>query len=143
MRLQIYIQLFLDDQRMPKEASGYATVRGVNPDIYEMNWVIVQSYDEFRDWILKHGLPDMISFDYDLGEDDAKKKVAKGISKKKARLDKKLAKSGFGCARWLVNHCIDRHLDLPKWAVHSANEIGYKKIKLLLDNFESYKESGF
>jgi hypothetical protein len=36
-------------------------------EIYRKKWQIVRSYDEFVAWIERHGLPDFISFDHDLG----------------------------------------------------------------------------
>jgi hypothetical protein len=132
--------LFLDDIRMPSEASGYALVRGTNPRIYSLHWIIVRSYSEFTEWIKANGLPWFISFDHDLGEDEARKKVAAGKSKKKARQEKKIAKSGMDCAKWLVEYCLDNDLELPRWAVHSANPAGYENIKGLLENFKNHRK---
>lgn len=110
--------LFLDDIRNPNEAATYAEVRGVNPVIYKEEWVIVRDYLEFVDWIKKNGLPELISFDHDLGEADEH--------------------TGMDCAWWLVNYCLDNNCALPKWAVHSANPAGYDNIKGLLINFEKH-----
>jgi len=108
--------LFLDDIRNPIEASTYAKSRGVNPDIYKLEWIIVRDYFEFVNWITKNGLPELISFDHDLGEADEY--------------------TGMDCAKWLVNYCLDNNCALPKWAVHSANPAGYDNIKSLLLSFE-------
>lgn len=108
--------LFLDDIRMPFEASVYAKSRGINPAIYAEEWIIVRDYSEFTDWIIKNGLPELISFDHDLGEADEH--------------------TGMDCAKWLVNYCLDNKCVLPKWAVHSANPAGYDNINGLLLGFE-------
>ena len=42
------------------------------------------------------------------------------------------------CAKWLVNYCLDRNLDLPEYYIHTMNPIGAENIKSL---FESYEKS--
>jgi hypothetical protein len=116
MRIQKRGNLFLDDIRKPIDASTYAQSRGINPDIYKKHWIILRNYLEFTNWITKYGLPDLISFDHDLGEADEH--------------------TGMDCAKWLVNYCLDNKLALPEWAVHSANPAGYDNIKGLLLSFE-------
>lgn len=108
--------LFLDDLRMPIDAAVYAKSRGVNPAIYEEEWIIVRDYLQFTNWIAKNGLPELISFDHDLGEADER--------------------TGMDCAKWLVIYCLDNHCALPKWAVHSANPAGCDNIKGLFLSFE-------
>ena len=52
------VSLYLDDLRTPTE-----TLPGYHP------WNVVRNYDEFKEWILRNGVPDLISFDHDLGEE--------------------------------------------------------------------------
>ena len=125
--------IWLDDLRDPFEKDGEWLVFSPIEHPYEVHWV--KSYEEFVGWITVNGLPNAICFDHDLGEDAAKEKVAKGMNKKKARLEKKLAKSGFDCAKWLVEHCMDWGLDLPKWNVQSANPVGKDNINGLLSGY--------
>lgn len=73
----------------------------------------VKSYFEFTEFILQNRLPDFISFDHDLGEE----------------------KTGYDCAKWLVNFCMDNNLQLPEFSVHSQNPVGKENIQLLLENF--------
>ena len=49
---------YLDDTRTPTE-----TIPGYKP------WDVVRNYNEFTEYILKNGIPDLISFDHDLGEE--------------------------------------------------------------------------
>lgn len=74
----------------------------------------VRSYAEFVTYIETNALPDLISFDHDLG----------------------LNESGFDCAKWLVNYCLDNNLRLPKFDVHSQNPVGKENILSLLQNFK-------
>ena len=83
-------KLFLDDVRPAPDDS----------------WTIVRSYDDFVAYISRYGVPDLISFDHDLGA----------------------GKSGYDCAKWLMEngYC------LKMWRVHSMNPVGRDNIKFLL-----------
>jgi len=111
-------KLYLDDIRTPQTEG----------------WDIVRNYDDFVAWIRLKGIPDEVSFDHDLGEDIAKEKVANGISKRKAREEKKYAKSGYDAAKWLGEYCIDKNIPFPKYNVHSANPVGKANIEAYLQN---------
>lgn len=95
-------KIYLDDIRIPK---GY-------------EWLVIRNYFEFTTCIKNHGLPSFISFDHDLGEDVARLRVKSGISKRKARAEKRLSKSGMDCAKWLVKYCLDNDLELPEFDCH-------------------------
>lgn len=74
----------------------------------------VRSYAEFVTYITDSGLSDFISFDHDLG----------------------LEESGYDCAKWLVDYCLDNNFRLPKFDVHSQNPVGKENILSLLQNFK-------
>jgi hypothetical protein len=84
------------------------------------------------------GIPDMISFDHDLGEDVAISKVKMGTSKRQARKEKKETKSGYDCAKWLVDYCLDNETPTPHFVVHSANPVGAENIRGLLNNAKKH-----
>jgi hypothetical protein len=96
--------------------------------------VWVKNYDEFINHIIFNGIPDMISFDHDLGEDVAKKRVFNGMSKRQARSLKRETKSGYDCTKWLVDYCLDNGVSIPHFGVHSANPVGAENIRGLLNN---------
>jgi hypothetical protein len=128
--------LWLDDLRNPHEGKW---IEEFAPDYLNSGSIIwVLNYEEFIEWIRKNGLPQKICFDHDLGEDVAIKLVSKGINKKKAREVKKLAKSGYDCAKWLVDYCIDHDLQIPDWNVQSANPVGKENINGLLNNAKKH-----
>lgn len=77
----------------------------------------VYAYEEFVKFILDNGLPDFISYDHDLGE----------------------GKTGYDCAKWLVDYCLENNLSLPEYAVHSQNPVGKENILTLLSNFEKFR----
>ena len=60
------------------------------------------------------------------------------MNKKKAREVKKLAKSGYDCAKWLVDYCIDNDTQIPYWNVQSANPVGKENINGLLINAKKH-----
>src|SRR5690554_5209013 len=81
-------------------------------------FVLVENYVEFTEFIEQNGLPDFISFDHDLGEE----------------------KTGYDCAKMLVEYCLDRQITLPDFAVHSQNPVGKQNIESLLGNFRKQQK---
>lgn len=129
--------LWLDDIRNPHLANWlmqYAPRFAYGEG--EVIWV--KGYTEFVDWIKTNGLPDMIAFDHDLGKDEALLKIQNGMSKRKARIERRETMSGHDCAKWLVEYCMDNDLELPKWTVQSANPTGRDNINGLLNNFRKH-----
>lgn len=102
-------RLFLDDIR---------TIDMVYHKTFESEFDTVRTYEAFVDYISKHGLPDFISFDNDLGLDD----------------DGNLAPDGLAAAKWLV---YESGLDLRPlhYNVHSANPVAAEQIRGLLGNY--------
>lgn len=130
--------LWIDDIRDPLTGNWIADFA---PEYFSCKKIVwVKSYEEFTRWIKFNGLPSKICFDHDLGENVAIELVASGVEKLKAREIKKLAKSGFDCAKWLVDYCLDNSLQLPDWNVQSANPVGKENINSLLSNAKKHLE---
>jgi len=130
--------LFLDDVRMPIDVEKYINPVELRP-LYRLKpWIIVRNYREFTEYIKKNGLPGTISFDHDLGEDEAESMVSEGISKRKAREHKKTVKSGYDCAKWLVDYVIENELILPDILCHSMNPVGKENILMLFENYKRF-----
>lgn len=111
--------LWLDDLRDPKDTLWSEWIINSGYDLSELNIVWVKNYVEFIEHINTEGLPDVIGFDHDLGESDEM--------------------TGFDCAKWLVDYCIDNEKDLPKWLIQSANPVGAKNISGLLISYLKFK----
>lgn len=79
-------------------------------------FIWVKNFEEFTSYIAYYRMPGFISFDHDLGEE----------------------KSGYDCAKWLVEFCMNREVPLPDFAVHSQNPVGKENIQALLDNFKKH-----
>ena len=104
--------IWLDDMRDPNDAR--MDWLAYSPIGREVELVWLRDYYQFRNWIIKNGLPDGICFDHDLGEDTP---------------------TGYDCAKWLVNYCLDNQVTLPVWSSQSANPVGKSNINRLLRNF--------
>lgn len=125
--------LWLDDVRDPLKDDWLNFSPIPKYELTEIIWV--KSYDEFVNWIIINGLPDAICFDHDLGLENHFERVKNGLSKRKSKLLKKEEKTGYDCAKWLVDYCLDNNLKLPLYNIQSANPVGKENIKSILDNF--------
>ncbi len=119
-------KLFLDDLRMPKDAIGLVP-DNMNQFYWANDWSVVRGHDEFCDWVSANGLPDFVSFDHDLA-DEHYGGDGEGY----------VEKTGYECAKWLVDYCVDNRLALPDYMVHSANPVGKKNISSYLENAKKH-----
>jgi hypothetical protein len=117
--------LFLDDVRTPESTHEFMHM----PVYLQADWVVVRDYEEFVSKVLSKGVPDMISFDHDLADAH--------YDQQNFDYDKEgEEKTGYHCAKWLIDYCLDNKLKVPtKIIVHSMNPIGSLNIKSL---FETY-----
>jgi len=102
-------KLFLDDIR---------DVNMVYKKLTNNDFVVVRNFHDFKKVIIENGLPELISFDNDLGLDE----------------NDLIAEDGYAAAKWLV---YESELDLInlKFNVHSANPVAAQQIQSLLDNY--------
>lgn len=120
-----YLMLEDKKERTPQVIANYTV--GKAKLIYEENeWIIVRNYDEFVDWILKNGLPDVISFDHDLADEHYAFAGNYNIFREK---------TGYDAAKWLVEFCMYEKLQLPEYYVHSMNVVGKENIINYLENY--------
>ena len=111
--------LLLDDVRNTNQVFEYT-----NQKVFlTHNWTIVKTYQEFITCIIDKGLPEFISFDHDLGE----LSIINGEEK-----------SGYDCAKWLIDYCITNQLILPAYFCHSMNPVGKANIQGLLNNYAKF-----
>ena len=133
--------LFLDDIRVPLDCCTYM----MNRDFYQNNkFVIVRDYNEFTNYIETNGLPDIISFDHDLADGHyTPEYLWDDYEKSKAWQDAQVhtEKTGYECAKWLIDYCIDKGLKCPNYISHSMNPVGRDNIIGVLDNFKKYQDN--
>lgn len=124
--------LFLDDIRVPEDVFNYTG----NPVFLKEEWVIVRSYYEFVKYIEENGLPKIVTFDHDLADVhyDVQDHVDEDYYDLMAAQDEK---TGFHCAKWMINYCMDNELKLPeRILIHSMNGVGAKNINSLFTTYE-------
>jgi len=125
------ISLYLDDTRTPID-----TIPGYHP------WNIVRNYNEFTEWIIKNGIPDLISFDHDLAEehinDYYKQLLENGFQHPNYNEYKE--KTGLDCAKFIVDYCQKNNISLKKCCVHSHNPVGATNIQSLINGFKKHMD---
>jgi hypothetical protein len=108
-------KLFLDDIREP----------------WNGTWDVVRNFDRFKAYIEKYGIPEVVAFDHDLGEQHYQA-YSKGYNE--TAYDEG---TGYDCAEWMVRHAVASGGKLPSIViVHSWNTDGAKRIASL------FKETG-
>ena len=83
------------------------------------SWFIIRNHHDFIHKIsISFNQIECISFDHDLGEE----------------------KTGFDCAKYLIEYCINNNLTPPQTYVHSANPVGRENIVSLINNYLTFIE---
>lgn len=135
--------LILDDVRDAIQVAHCVN----NPNMYiNADWDIVKSYDEFVEYILKNGLPNIISYDHDLADEhyangashvDEQGKHFSGFN-----YNKVTEKTGYHAVLWMIEHCIENEVKMPESYAHSMNPYGRMKIQSAIDQYNRMYESG-
>jgi len=121
--------LMLEDrpERTPEQIANYILPVELRPMYRKEDWIIVKSYDQFVEWILENGLPDVISFDHDLADEHYAFAGNYNIFR---------YETGYDAAKWLCNYCSENSKKLPECYVHSMNPAGADNIRNYLDNYK-------
>lgn len=114
--------LFLDDCRIPSHVKWV--------DLPVCAYVLVRNYKSFVEFIKLRGVPKFISFDHDLADQHYEPNSELDYSKY-------TEKTGYDCAKWLINYCLDNNLEFPNYCVHSFNPVGKQNIISLIENFKN------
>lgn len=123
------MKLFLDDIRDPYRTTHVQLPLGP--------WEVVRNYNEFCKAICSHfndtkSLPEFIAFDHDLADDHYVPDAGGGYYPASTQFKEK---TGYDCAQWLVDFCMDNNLKMCNYIVHSMNPVGKKRIESLLNCF--------
>jgi hypothetical protein len=135
-KAQTEVFIFLDDIREPEHAFEYTNQKM----FIEKKWIVVRNYNEFVSHIEKNGLPKFISFDHDLADSHyTPEHLWTDYAKSKEWQEKQVhqEKTGYECAKWLVDFCIDNNLKCPDYYCHSMNPVGKDNIIGLLRGFQN------
>lgn len=114
--------IFLDDERMPDHVSWI--------ELPLVEWTIVRNYNDFVKTVTERGIPLRVSFDHDLGQEHYQYQF------QEIPYDKFEEKTGYDCAKWLVNYCQEKGQSFPEYYVHSMNIIGRANIIKYVENFK-------
>lgn len=122
--------LFLDDERIPQ------IVTWVELPLVE--WVIARNYNQFVEIIQKNGLPELVSFDHDLADEHYAEYTAahdpKSLTRGRINYDTFKEKTGYDCAKWLAQYCVDNNRPIPQYYTHTMNPIGGANICSILES---------
>lgn len=122
--------LFLDDERIPQ------MVTWVN--LPNVNWEVVSCYEQFVHTIEKNGLPEIVSFDHDLADEHYVEYTAahdpKSLTRGRINYDAFKEKTGYDCAKWLAQYCVDNNRPIPQYYIHTMNPIGGANIFSILES---------
>ena len=106
--------LWLDDIRDPCRSPWTSMLNRVAPSAETITWV--KNYAAFVEYIETKGLPDLVCFDNDLGED----------------------LEGYDCAKYLVNYCVEREIHTPRFICQSSNQPAVENITALINNYNRF-----
>lgn len=117
--------LFIDDERNPDDVTWVQFPR-------DETTFVVRSYDAFVEHVTKCGMPDFVCFDHDLADEHyvamLKENSDNPVNLLNTIVDYGVEKTGYDCAKWLVDHCADNNYKFPDFVVHSMNPIGRDRI---------------
>ena len=115
------VLVWIDDIRDPQESTWQHWIKknfGTND--FDITWI--KSYKEFVDFVDKNGLPSNVSFDHDLGDVE----------------DPNNEKTGYDCAKYIVDYCMDNDRDIPNYRIQSDNGPGRENIDKYLQNYNKF-----
>lgn len=113
--------VWLDDIRNPKSLTWFTWIKN---NCGEFNVVWVKSYEDFTRYISTQGVPAWVSFDHDLGD----------VNNDNGE------KTGYDCAKWLCNFCMDNGIKFPGYSIQSDNGPGAENIDKYIKNYKKHCE---
>ena len=135
--------LFLDDERMPGDVTWCS--------LPSAQYVVVRNFDEFVKHILTFGVPKFVAFDHDLADQHYRVGFEEARAAEPWRLqytyddgdlkktfDYGPEKTGYDCAKWLVEFCEERGSKFPNFVVHSMNPVGKERISQYINNAKKH-----
>ena len=119
--------LFLDDIRVPTNVTWVDIPK-------DQHYSLVRNYQEFVDLITLRGLPKFVCYDHDLSDCH----YGDGLNDRGIDYDSYTEKTGYDCAKWLVDYCMNKGTKHPPYVVHSMNPVGKQNI---ISYVESYNKT--
>lgn len=112
------VLVWIDDLRNPRDTQWkrFITQNFRNVTFDDVVWC--HSYDEFMTYMNAHGIPRYVSFDHDLADTQLTQE-----------------RTGYTCAKSIIDACLDANVDVPQYAIQSSNPVGARNIASLMDNY--------
>jgi hypothetical protein len=132
------VNLFLDDFREPSDAANYMYSKSLQERYRKEPWRVARNYAQFVDLVESEGVPDFVSFDHDLGDEHYLLANARFADWYNYYKDGDREFTGYDCAKWLINYCINNNYKLPQYAVHSQNPVGRDNIVQYLESYKRH-----
>ena len=131
--IQESYNLYLDDIREPN--TSFKKTGDIR--YKELKWRVVKTFNEFVGTIALNGIPNIVSFDHDLGEEHINYYFDNGGRENPPNpLEAHFKeKTGYDCAKWLVGYCSENGLPMPTYLIHSANPVGAENIRSILNRY--------
>ena len=122
--------IFLDDER---------TISNVTwvPLPLREDYMIVRSFEAFKELVEKHGVPEFVSYDHDL----ASEHYGHGLDNDTINYSKFRERTGYDCCQFLVRKCFEAGIPHPPYQVHSMNPVGAENIRSYIESY--HKISNF
>lgn len=133
--------LFLDDERFPGDVTWC--------NLPSAKYSVVRNFSEFVRHIVSFGVPEFVSFDHDLADEHYMIGVRDAQLNSTGQLMFRVAddivdvdygaeKTGYDCAKWLVDFCEQRQVKFPEFIVHSMNPVGKERIAKYIANAKKH-----
>jgi hypothetical protein len=119
--------LLIDDIREISDVRKHCTL----PNIPDNEWTLVRSYNEFVDIVTVRGLPKFVTYDHDLSDAH----YGHGLNGDKINYESYTEKTGYDCAKFLVNEYNKLGIKHPPYQVHSMNPVGKQNIISYIETY--------
>lgn len=133
--------LFLDDVRNPIDVWRYTHKQVYMRD----DWVIARSYNDFVRVVterFKNGeIPELISYDHDLADVHYREASFKDGKVYMKYSESTSEKTGWHCAKWIIDFYMDNKIKASNFLVHSMNPTGGENIHSLLSQYNKVDEN--
>lgn len=113
------VLMWIDDLRDPSTQDWIERFSPIGT-LCKVVWL--KSYDEVVDYINTKGLPTAVCFDHDLGDID----------------NPDDEKTGYDCAKFIADYCMDHHKKYPLYNIQSDNGPGRENIHKFIQNFKKH-----
>jgi len=120
--------IFLDDIRDPADVTWVK--------MPSFDYTIVRNYNDFVKLVKEKGYPpSFICYDHDLA--DSHYQPITLLGQREINYSKYKEKTGYECAKWMVDYCSKLSIKHPRYVVHSMNPVGRVNIVQFINNYNN------